>query len=275
MEPRLNLTKRATPSTPVEEPQLNLKTLIAPRQVASVKLPSRGVFYDPSLTKEGSVEITPWVGRDVKLLAGMTGNNIDEVIDILVGRCLISKIPLSEMITTDRFFLLVMLRANSFGEAYKITTSCGICGKTGIYELKLPSDYEIEYTEDGAVEPFTIELPESKIKVSYRLPRGKDDKAAKEYIEREYKKNPAAIGEVGLTFRVANLITAFNGEKVTAVEALPIVDNLPAKDFYALQAAFEKSLPGIVPRTTKTCVNCQAAMEVGLPIQAEFFRYQP
>jgi hypothetical protein len=271
MEPRITKRTTAAPTT-TEEPQLDLKKLIAPRQVATVMLPSRGVFYDKSLTKDGMVEISPWVGRDVKLIAGMTGGNIDDVIDVLVGRCLITKIPLSEMITTDRFFLLISLRANSFGEDYSINATCGSCGKTNKVTLKLPSDYGIEYADEKVSEPFTVVLPETGIKVNYRLPRGKDEKLNQAFVEKEYKKNPNAVGGVGLTFRVANLITSLNGEKVTVDDALLIVDNLPAKDFFVLQDAFEKSLPGIVPVTTKECVNCKATMEVNLPLTPQFFR---
>lgn len=273
MEPRITTTKKTTATvTPAEEPILDLKKVIAPRQVATVTLPSRGVFYDKSLTKNGAVEITPWVGRDVKLLAGMTGGNFDDVIDVLVGRCLITKIPLSEMLTTDRFFLLVSLRANSFGEDYVVNASCGACGKTSKVTLKLPSDYGIEYAPEDAKEPFTVALPQSGLRVSYRLPRGMDEKLNEAFAEKEYKKNPNALGDVGLTFRLANLITSIDGKPVSADDALIVVDNLPAKDFFLLQESFEKSLPGIVPRTTKECVNCKATMEVSLPLTPQFFR---
>lgn len=272
MEPKL--TKRTTATvTKNEENQLDLKNLIAPRQVATVMLPSRGVFYDKSLTKDGMVEVTPWTGRDVKLIAGMTGNNIDEVIDVLVGRCLVSKIPLSEMLTTDRFFLLVTLRANSFGEDYPVNASCGACGKTSKVTLKLPSDYGIEYVLEEATEPFTVELPITGYKVAFRLPRGRDEAAVRSFVDKEYAKNPNAVGDVGLTYRMANQIVAINGQKMSsAEEALPIVDNLPAKDFFAFQDAYEKVIPGIIPITNKECVNCKATMEVGLPLTPSFFR---
>lgn len=272
MEPKI--TKRTTATvTQAEEPKLDLKNLIAPRQVATVMLPSRGVFYDKSLTKEGNVEVTPWTGRDVKLLAGMTGNNLDEVIDVLVGRCLVTKIPLSEMITTDRFFLLVTLRANSFGEDYPINAVCGNCNKVSKVTLKLPSDYGIEYSPEDAKEPFTAVLPVSGYSVVFRLPRGRDEKLVQSFINKEYEKNKNAVGDVGLTYRIANLIVSINGQKIgSAEEALPIVDNLPAKDFFFLQDAYEKVTPGIIPVTIKECVNCEAAMEVGLPLTPSFFR---
>ena len=273
MEPRITAGKKTTATVaPAEDSNLDLKKVMAPRQVATVLLPSRGLFYDKSLTKDGSVEITPWVGRDVKLLAGMTGGNFDDVVDVLVGRCLISKIPLSEMITTDRFFLLVSLRANSFGEDYAVNVTCGSCNKVSKVTLKLPSDYGIEYAPEDAKEPFTVDLPQSGLKVAYRLPRGKDERLNDAYVADVYKKNPTALGDVGTTFRIANLITALDGKATTAEEALVIVDNLPAKDFFVLQDAFEKSLPGIVPRTMKECVNCKATMEVSLPLTPQFFR---
>ncbi|MEI7590711.1 MAG: hypothetical protein WCJ49_05305, partial [Deltaproteobacteria bacterium] len=78
MENTPKVTKTRSLPTVLADPK-DLKSLIPPRVAAVIQLPSRGVFYAPSDTANGFVEIMPLCARDEKLLAGMTGNNIDEI----------------------------------------------------------------------------------------------------------------------------------------------------------------------------------------------------
>lgn len=260
---------RSAPTTLTESP--NLKTLIPPRVAAVVQLPSRGVFYSGEGIKDGKVEIMPLIARDEKLLVGLTGDNIDEVVDTLLERCLITKMSLDDLIVTDKFYLMVALRANSYGEDLKIPLTCTACKQTASYTLKLPSDFEVKYAPEDAVEPFETTLPVTKFKVKYRLLRGKDQKAIKNFTQREMKKTKEE-GDPAFFYRIAKQITEINGQSLEPVETIDILENLPIKDSRFLQGELDKNLPGIVTVTTKECRNCKADIYTSIPISAEFFR---
>ena len=261
----------AVPTTTTESP--DLKTLIPPRVAAVVQLPSRGVFYSDETLKGGNVEIMPLIARDEKLLAGMQGDNIDEVIDTLLTRCLVSKIAVDDLISTDKFYLLVALRANSYGESYEIPLRCQNekCKKEGTYTLKLPSDFETVYAPEDAVEPFECSLPVSKFKVKFRLLRGKDEKAIKAYVQREAKKTKES-GDPAFFYRMAKQIVSINGQTMEPVEIIDLLENLPIKDSRILQKELSKNLPGLVTVTSKECQNCKEPIYTSLPMTAEFFR---
>lgn len=256
-------------STPLD------KTFIAPRSVATVALPSRGYFYsDPSI-KDGKVEITPLTARDMKLVAGITGDNVDDVVDTLLKRCVVTNIDPQELLTVDRYFLLIMLRANSFGSGVNISVACPNtkCKKVSSLVLDLIKDYDVVSVKEGAKEPFQFELPVSKLVVTYRLPRGKDVKLIESTID-TIKANTKedTVGDMTLTAAVAMLINTINGVPVPEESRVEAVDSFPASDFLALKRDMDANTPSLTSSTTKKCTHCGNSIEVGSPLQsAEFF----
>lgn len=258
-----------------EEIKFTDKTFIAPRSVATVALPSRGYFYSNPSVKNGSVEITPLTARDMKLVAGITGDNIDGVIDTLLKRCLVTSIDPAELLTTDRYFLLIMLRANSFGSGVNITVRCpnAKCSRVNNLVLDLIQDYDLINVKEGASEPFEFELPSSKYKVTYHLPRGKDVKRIEALTAAvKASTSEAEIGDNALTVSVASLIDTVNGAAVPEEHRMAIVDSFSAKDFILLKRDMDSNTPGITSQTTKICAFCKGEIEVGSPLHsAEFF----
>ena len=258
-----------------DEVKLLDKTFIAPLSVATVALPSRGYFYsDPSI-RDGNVDITPLTAKDMKLVAGITGKNIDDVVDTLLKRCVISNIDPNELLTADRYFLLIMLRANSFGSGVNISVVCPNqkCKKTSTLVLDLIKDYDIISVKEGAKEPLQFELPVSKVLVTYRLPRGKDIKLIDAMDETLKKEAPeGSVGDPLLTTSVAMLINTINGVAVPEEFRVAAVDTFPAGDFLALKRDMDTNTPSLTSSTTKKCLHCGNEIEVGSPLQsAEFF----
>ena len=100
----------------------NEKSEINPYQI-DVILPSRGRFYGDRLP-DGKVTIRPMTVKEEKLLAG--GGNKLSLADKVLERCMISNtMPLKDMILTDKFFLLLNLRAISYGPEYTFELRCG------------------------------------------------------------------------------------------------------------------------------------------------------
>ena len=251
------------------------KTFIAPRSVATVALPSRGYFYsDPSI-KNGNVEITPLTARDMKLVAGITGDNVDDVVDTLLKRCVISNVDPDELLTADRYFLLIMLRANSFGSGVNISVTCPNpkCKKVSAHVLDLIKDYNVVSVKEGVKEPLQFALPISKLVVGYRLPRGKDIKLIDNMVKSiKSETKESSIGDPTLTTAVAMLISTINGVPVPEESRVAAVDTFPANDFLALKRDMDANTPSLTSSTTKKCSHCGNEIEVGSPLQsAEFF----
>lgn len=256
-------------STPISIEEI--ATLLPKRPSAVVPLPSKGLFYDPNVVKDGKVEMYPMSAREEKLIAGMNGNNNEDVIDTLLKRCLVTKLDPDEMLTTDRFYLLLMLRANSYGEDYNFDLNCPHCEKTSKYQVKIPGDFEIKYASTKDREPFTCKLPVSGLEITFRLLRGKDTRSIRNYVDQETKRG-IKDGNPGYLFRTALQIKAVNGRPLDILTANELVSNLPAKDSAYLKGFTDKKTPGIVTSVNKNCNLCGKEISSDMPISAEFFR---
>ena len=238
---------------------------------AFVELPSKGNFYDKNIVKDGKVELAPMSAREEKLIAGMRGNNVDDVIDMVLNRCLKTKLNPDDLLVTDRFFILLALRANSYGEDYNFDLTCGSCDKVAKYTVKIPNDLKMKWAKDTDLEPFEITLPVSKLNIGFRLMRGKDTKDVKRYITRETKQFNVD-GDPGYLYRLAKQIVSVNGKNLDIITALELVSRLPAKDSAFMKNAFDKKTPGVLTAITKECVGCGRQIVADLPMSAEFFR---
>lgn len=257
-----------------ESNQLQLEDLAAllPKPVTALAdLPSRGNFYRPDQLKEGKIELAPMSAREEKLVAGMRGSNIEEVIDSLLSRCIKSPITPDELLVTDRFYLLLVLRANSYGEIYNIELTCPYCETKGKYEVKLPGDLTVQYSEPTDHEPFKVKLP-SGIVVGFRLLRGKDLKDIKRNSEITTSKGYAGEGEPSYLYRLAKQIVSVNDKSLNMLVAQEFVSRLPAKDSAVLKHAYDKKTPGAITTIKKPCVSCTKEIQTELPMTAEFFR---
>ncbi len=257
-----------------ESSQLQLEDLVLlqPKPVtALVDLPSKGIFYDPAKLKDGRIEVAPMSAREEKLVAGMRGSNIDEVIDSLLSRCIKSPITPDELIVTDRFYLLLQLRANSYGEVYNIELTCPYCETKGKYEVKLPSDLEVQYSLPDDHEPFRVKLPSGVI-VGFRLLRGKDLRDIKSNSDKATSKGYAGEGDPSYLYRIAKQIVSINGKSLNMLVAQEFVSNMPALDSAALKSAYNKKTPGALTIIKKPCVSCTKEIQTELPMTAEFFR---
>jgi hypothetical protein len=209
----------------------------------------------------------------MKLVAGITGKNVDDVVDTLLKRCLVSPIDPDNLLVTDRYFLLIMLRANSLGPEVQVTATCTNekCRKSGVFNLDLIKDYDVLPVKEGVKEPFEVTLPVSKFKITYHLTRGTDVKKTEQLIAKAVKDNPAE--ELGLTVSVACLIDTVNDTPVPDDQRVEIIDSLPARDFLALKKSIDANTPGMTTTTSKTCSSCGTSIEMGSPLSAAEFFY--
>ena len=247
----------------------DISKLIPQRPHAHVQLPSKGLYYDQTVVKDGVVELVPLSAREEKLIAGMRGNAVDEVIDTVLKRCLLTKIDPDDLLLSDRFYLLLVLRANSYGDAYNVSLECPYCGTSAKYVARIPKELTINYADPN--NNFVIELPTSKLLVKYRYLTGKDQKEIKSYVETRKKQN-VFEGDPAYIYTIAKHIVSVNNKTANMFTLVNLLEQLPAMDVAYFKDIYEESTPGVLTGITKTCVSCSREIETDLPITAEFFR---
>lgn len=242
--------------------------------IAKVELPSRGKFYRADQTDFGVVQISPLDVHVEKLMSGSLGS-IDVVIDGFLEYCLKSNISPDDLLVVDRFFLLLALRANSYGELYPVQVSCTNCKKQGQYNIHFFNDLKIKYTDPTEKEPFFVTLPISKMELGVRLLRGKDLKEIERFTQNELKAHPNTKGDPGYIYSLAKQLVSVNGcEFDNLLTKLALIENLSVKDLSVLKDFYNSIGPAVEGTITKVCNFCSKEFAFAMPITAEFFRFK-
>ncbi len=237
-----------------------------------IELPSLGIFYDPSIILNGGLEVRPLSVQEEKLIAGMNQANVDDVIDTILSRCLITTIDINDLLLSDRYYMLLMLRANSYGQEYNFTLTCGSCNVASKYSVNIPGDFTIKNPPENAKEPFEVLLPESKINLSFRLLRGRDEKIIRKHKDKENKKGFVAMGDPAYTYSLALPIVMVNNQTIDIMTAIQLIERLPVKDIAYFRQVIDENTPGVITTVTKNCNACGKELVADLPMTSEFFR---
>lgn len=124
-----------------------------------VTVPSKGKFYGDALP-DGKVVIKPISVMEEKYL--VSARNRLATADKILERCITSKcIPLSQMLMTDKFYLLLNLRAITYGTAYSFSLVCKSCEAEFKHSIELPDGLVVRSATDASTEPFEVKLPVS------------------------------------------------------------------------------------------------------------------
>lgn len=250
-----------------------------------IELPSMGFLYDERMP-DGRLEVRPLTAREEKLLAGASGD-LSDVMDTIFKRCVVLNNGMApdDFLSSDRFFTLLMLRANSYGEEYSFSVTCDACGFDIGKTVLIPSDFEISYLEHGIREPIEVVLPRSKKRVGFRLPRGRDEASIAKYSEKmlgggRKRRNVAKQqGDPSYTYRVALLIDTLDGIDVSdsrlMERKIEFVEGLIGEDSITLQTAIRDHDCGINTEMSERCPRCNRTNTFTLPFTAEFFRPAP
>ena len=252
-----------------EEAKKDVKSKDAtnPYQV-EVQLPSMGMFYGDALP-DGKVTIRPVTVREEKLLAGK-GDQM-ELADSVLEKCIVSKcLPIDELLMTDKFYLLLHLRAVSYGSDYAFRIQCPACERKFKHSIVLPKGLGLKVAEKGDKEPFEVELPMCKKKVTIRFLRGSDEKEIDSYIS-NIPDVSAEEGDPSYIFRLTRFIVDVDGKPMDAVGKMDFCSNLIGKDSLAIREAIAEHETGPILSIEAKCPGCQQKVHSVLPLTNEFF----
>ena len=236
-----------------------------------VTLPSRGLLYGDKGPKEGILRCYPMTTKEEKLIAGARGIMTDLFDSVLTSCTDLKGFPVAELLSFDRFFLLIKLRSESYGPVYRFNVTCPSCGVSNPNELNLNEDLDLKTLSPDATEPFSVKLPRSGDTIEFRLLRGKDEKAILNYQQRAIQRG--VRGDASYTYRLAKHVISVNGNPFTEVlKALEYVEGMIGADSQAFQEMIEDVEAGYDTEFSMNCGNCNEYIERFMPFSANFFR---
>ena len=231
-------------------------------------LPSKGEVYAKEIDPNYSLRSMTTLEEKKRLsIRDLPYKVLAEIID----DCTVDKkdIKAYDLIVGDFQYLLYKLRTVTYGNDYKVTTRCPLCGK--VHEETVDLDaLDILYTEN-AHEKLTVELPvsKSKVKINLLTPRILDEvnRRAKEITEKskDYKSDPK------FTLSLEALINEVEGEKLSPGKLTRFVEDLPMRDVRVLNSSAEKIKFGLDTAIQSTCPFCLHDYTYELPFNGEFF----
>lgn len=246
----------------------------------TVTLPSEGHLYDGAIP-EGAIQVRRMQGRELARLN--EGGSVLDRVEGILRACskLPENYPLSELLSTDRMYILLSIRTMTFGPVYTFDWRCKHCGSAEKHTVNIADDLDtksggvlVKETDERVLsEPFTAgPLPDLGKEVSLRFMRGRDEKSVIRHAKK-VKMQGMDSQDPSELHRVTLQLVGVDGEdlpKHRQVQA--VVDQLSARDVLALEHAINAAEPGVDLRVYPTCSNCNADSEIEMPFDMEFFR---
>lgn len=253
-----------------------------------VTLPSRGLAYDGKIPG-GRLMVSPMTTREEKALASSGGSSSLNIVDLLISRCVhgVDDMKPGDFLIGDRAYLMMVIRAASFGQDYQFQMTCDLCRAQFLHTVQIPDALEVIELKDNFKEPFQVELPVSKIKFNLRLLRGNDESELAALQKRIFKRVDSSVdGDPLYSIRMVRHIVSAELPKKDE-EGNPIVientkdnenrlvslyESLVSRDGVALRDALSEHDCGVNTELEFNCPSCKESFNAILPVKLEFFR---
>jgi len=235
-----------------------------------VTLPSKGICYPATWTKEGKIGLRPMTTEEEKIITTTRFVKSGRAIDMIFKACLENKEIITEdLLSGDRSFILYYLRAMSYGAAYEYSIQCPSCGISfeTVYNL---NDIVIRSLKPDFSEPIKFNLPISKKVVMLRLLRGKDEIKLIEERDRRISSYGADQTDNTVSNRIVMVAESIDGntDKVFIEKS---VNRMIAGDAAAIRNFLDDEEPGISTNHKNICPKCSNEFVTDVPIGSSFF----
>ena len=176
-----------------------------------VDLPSKGYFYvNGHPLSSGKVEIKYMTAKEEDILSSENLIRQGVVIDKLLEALIVDKdIKVDDLLTGDKNALMVASRILAYGKDYDFEYG-GVEQKVDLTSLE---NKKIDFSGlTKGLNEFEFELPNSKRKIKFRLPNGRDEKLIDEEVKALKKVNSNVSAELTTRFKKTIISVDDNSE---------------------------------------------------------------
>lgn len=235
-------------------------------------LPSRGLIYEHRVNPE--IKLRSMTTLDEMKRLSKSDNQYQNMAE-MIDDCIVSEVGMStyDMCIADYKYLLYKLRQVTYGDTYKISTSCPYCGYSEVEEIKI-SGLEVIQLETIDDDMFNFTLPKSgtKIEMAFQTPRMLDN-ITRSIRESKQRKNKSQWDET-LLFSIRHLVKTVDGKILDPVSKEEWIKNLPMVDTNTILSKSDKFniTFGLNTDIDYECELCGAVSPLNVRITSEFFR---
>ena len=233
-----------------------------------VDLPSGGKLYPTdSPLSSGKIEIKYMTAKEEDILTSQNLIKKGTVIDKLLDSLIVTEgVKTEDLLIGDKNAVMVAARILAYGGDYTVEVTNPSTGENQQQTFDLTScDFkELPGDVDYSNNEFELELPVTKVKITFKLLTGKDENN----ITNELKSLQKIGQSSEVTTRLKNVITSVNGDNSKSIIS-NFVDNMLSKESLILRDEIQRINPDI--NLTQEIEIGGDSTEVDIPMTVEFF----
>ncbi|WP_435592823.1 hypothetical protein [Nocardia sp. bgisy118] len=229
-----------------------------------------GGYWDSDGRLHREFELAPLTGRDEESLAGTIGAQPATFVTELLSRCVgrvgaISPVPARvarELLVGDRQYLLLRLRAATFGERVRAHLICPWpdCGRPASLDFSITEVPVTSAAERAPLHTMTVQGEPAPLEIEFRLPNGGDQEAVSGLLET----NEAAA----LTALLARCVVRIGTHTPPGEQRIAALSP-------RARSVLEERMAALAPRVDQTihttCPECTRTFVAPFDIQHFFF----
>ena len=224
-----------------------------------------------------SLEIRGLKGRELKLLQDKGARKTGRTYDNILTTCTVAVVApgpayafdpalgaptWDKVLVGDKFFALLAIRAETFGEDYDFDFRCSSCEEKVKWSIKLPDGLEVKALAASDAEacktgtPLEATLTDGKI-AKYRLAVGADERATSTHKHDD------------------DAVIAMLSRRIVGIEGVQDVkkylDEAGLRDIAEIVKAFEAHDCGVQTDIEVRCTSCAGVQDISLPLARSFW----
>jgi predicted RNA-binding Zn-ribbon protein involved in translation (DUF1610 family) len=173
-------------------------------------------------------------------------------------------------LVSDRYALLLTIRAVGYGTQYETSVTCSECDVTKPRTFDLAT-FPIKRLDISPITPgtnrFSFTLPQSGKQIVFRFLTGRDEEEM--HLVSEKQKKMGMVIDTNVTATLIRSIVSVN-EITDRQRIAKFVQNMRAQDSLALRKYMGDHSPGVLFKQEHTCPACGHAEEVNMPMDVGF-----
>ena len=233
-----------------------------------VDLPSEGKLYPKdSPLSSGKIELKYMTAREEDILTSQNLIKKGAVIDKLLNSLIVTpNVKTEDLLIGDKNAIMVAARILAYGGDYTVDVTNPNTGESikQTFDLTSCEFKELSSDVDYSNNEFELELPVTKIKITFKLLTGKDETS----ISNELKSLQKIGQNAEVTTRLKHVITSVNDNNNKSVVS-NFVDNMLSKESLFLRDEIQRINPDI--NLTQEIELEGETAEMDIPMTVEFF----